>query len=81
MEAYVLFIQFFVFDDEVTIIHTKILRNLCLHFARQDEKENNPINVTKYQKPKWHERINNVGLNLFDVSWSMSKMTLRMTYL
>ena len=42
------------FDDEVT----KILRNLCLHFARQDgqdgkkQKENHATKVTKIPKTK-----------------------------
>ena len=37
---------------------TKILRNLCLHFARQDgqdekkRKENHATKLTKIQKPK-----------------------------
>ena len=43
------------FGDEVT----KVLRNLCLHFARQDgqdekkkQKENHPTKVTKIPKTK-----------------------------
>ena len=49
-----LFLFLVTFDDEVT----KILRNLCLHFARQDEqdgkkrKENHSTKVTKIPKTK-----------------------------
>ena len=57
------FIPFFVFGFGhfwgQSYENTKILRNLCLHFARQDgqdrkkkQKENHETKVTKIPKPK-----------------------------
>ena len=56
----VLFIPFFVFGHfwQRSYQNTKILRNLCLHFSRQDGqdrknvKENHATKVTKKPKPK-----------------------------
>ena len=59
LNIYVLFVQFFVFWFLVTFGNevTKILHNLCLHFAWQDghdgkktQKENHATKVTKIQK-------------------------------
>ena len=60
LSTYVSFIPFFVFGFLVTFGNkvTKILRNLCLHFARQDGqngkkwKENHATKVTKIPKTK-----------------------------
>ena len=60
LNIYVLFVQFFVFWFLVTFGNevTKILHNLCLHFARQDgqdgkkRKENHATKVTKIPKDK-----------------------------
>ena len=57
---YLPFIPFFVFGHfwQRSYENTKILRNLCLHFARQygqdgkKRKENHTTKVTKIQKTK-----------------------------
>ena len=58
--TYVLFIPFFIFGHfwQRSYENIKILRNLCLHFGRQDgqdgkkEKENHATKVTKIPKTK-----------------------------
>ena len=60
MSIYVSFIPFFIFGHfwRRSYKNTKLLRNLCLHFARQDgqdgkkQKENHATKVTKILKTK-----------------------------
>ena len=62
--------------------NTKILRNLCLHFARQDGKEGKngkkvtQLKLPKYQKTKiWDER-NKSGHNLCILTFYAKKIRL-----